>query len=298
MYYQPPRALGLLVGVALTLWSAGIAYLLFNSGLASGVGVFGLASYVGAVVLLSAAVLFAFWTYALVTLSYAVDRNGLLINWGPTRQVVPLGSIERLVPGTAIGVPSVSGVSWWGHHVGRARIDRLGEVLFYSTHQAPDQVLYVMTPELNYAISVEDPAAFAKEIQVRQDLGPTARVKHHVERTGAAAQPFWDDRNARLIALGAAIACLLVWLQVVLRYPSLPPTLDLAFPASRVTEIVTVSSREVLFNLPKTATGILVLNLVLGVAVHGWSRVAGYVLLGAALAVQIAILAATAIALA
>ena len=65
-------------------------------------------------------VVFVYWTYSLATMSYALDRNGLVIAWGPVRQVVPLHSIERLVPGSAVGVPSVHGVSWWGHHVGNA----------------------------------------------------------------------------------------------------------------------------------------------------------------------------------
>src|SRR5690606_6884959 len=131
------------------------------------------------------------------TLAYALDRNGLVITWGTVRQVVPLGAIERLVPGTAVGVPRVQGVSWLGHHVGSATIDRIGSVLFYSTHQAPEQVLYVMTTERNYAISVSDPASFAQEIQVRQDLGPTAEVTHHVERESAPLQAFWSDNVGR-----------------------------------------------------------------------------------------------------
>ena len=172
MYYQPPRALGLLVGAVITLWAAAVVLVLFNNGLTSGIGLGQVLSYSASLVALVLAAIFGYWTYALATLSYALDRNGLVITWGTTRQVIPLGAIERLVPGTSAGVPRVGGVSWWGHHVGRANIERIGEVLFYSTHQTPEQVLYVMTEERNYAISVDDPAAFAQEIQVRQELGP------------------------------------------------------------------------------------------------------------------------------
>ena len=48
-------------------------------------------------------------------------------------------------------------------------------VLFNCAHQPPDQVRYVMTAERYSAISVHDPAAFAQEIQARQELGPPAR---------------------------------------------------------------------------------------------------------------------------
>ncbi len=297
MTYTPPRALGLLVGSVLTLWSVAVAYLLFNNGVTSEVGVVSFLSYAGALLLTALASVFAFWTYSLLTLSYEIDRNGLLIQWGPTTQVIPLGAIERLVPGNAVGVPPVRGISWWGHHVGRAEIERVGPVLFYSTHQAPEQVLYVMTSERNYAISVEDPAAFARQIQLRQDLGATASVRHHVERSGPAAQPIWNDPLGRALALGAVALAALVWAQVVLRYPSLPPTLDLHFPPGETLDLVTVSTREALFDLPRSATAMLAVNLVAGIALHGWERVAGYVLFIAAGVVQVGFFAAVAIAL-
>jgi hypothetical protein len=297
MFYQPSRGLGLLVGSLLTLWSAGVAYVLYSFAGASSAGVAAFLGYVAAAALLALAVLFAFWTHALATLSYAIDRNGLLITWGPTRQVVPLGAIERLVPGTAVGVPGVHGVSWLGHHVGHAEIERIGPVMFYSTHQSPEQVLYVMTAERNYAISVEDPHAFAREIQVRQELGPTTVVAHHVERTGAAAQSFWEDARARDLALVALGLCLTLWAYVIARFGSLPPTLDLTFPPGARGELIAVSSREALLALPRAATALLVLNLLVGVFAHAHSRVAAYVLFITAALVQVAMALAVTLAL-
>ena len=298
MYYQPPRALGLLVGAVIPLWALAVALLLFNGGLTSEIGLGGFLAYAGALTAAALAALFAYWTYALATLSYAIDRNGLVINWGPTRQVIPLGAIERLVPGTAVGVPRISGVSWWGHHVGRAHIERIGDVLFYSTHQTPEQVLYVMTTEHNYAISVEDPAAFANDVQVRQDLGPTAEVTHHVERGGAAMQGFWDDTVGRALVALAILAGALVWAQIAVRYGDLPPTLDLHFPSTESTSIVTVVSRDAILELPRAASAMLGANLVIGLALHAWDRVAGYVAFIAAAVVQAAFFAAIAIAIA
>jgi hypothetical protein len=297
VYYQPPRALGLLVGSALALWSAGVAYVLFAFALEAGVGVGALLAYTGAAVLTALAVLFAFWTHALATLAYGIDRNGLMITWGPTRQVVPLGDIERLVPGNAVGVPAIRGISWLGHHVGRGEIDRIGEVMFYSTHQTPEQVLYVMTSQRTYAISVEDPHAFAREIQLRQELGPTAGVTHHVEREGTAAQPFWEDDRARVLVLAALGACLLLWVYVVQRYGSLPPTLTLSFPPGASSELVSLAGREALFALPRAATAILAINFAVGVVAHASSRVAGYILFGVAGFAQLAMLAGIALAL-
>lgn len=297
MFYQPSRALGLIVGSLLTLWSGGVAYVLYSFAAAATVGVASLLGYVAATALVTLTVLFAFWTHALATLSYAIDRNGLLITWGPTRQVVPLAAIERLVPGTAVGVPGVRGVSWLGHHVGRAEIERVGEVMFYSTHQSPEQVLYVMTTERNYAISVEDPHAFAREIQVRQELGPTTTVGHHVERSGAAAQSFWEDAFARQMVFAALVLCLGLWMYVIARYGALPPTLDLTFPPGARGELIAVSSREALLALPRAATALLLANAAIGIFVHAHSRVAAYVLFITGGLAQLAMAAALTIAL-
>lgn len=297
MYYQPPRALGLLVGAVITLWAASLGLILLNNGLALQIGPGQFLSHTGALAAIVVAVLFGYWSFGLATLSYSVDRNGLVIAWGSIRQVIPLGAIERLVPGTAVGVPPVRGVSWWGYHIGKARIDRIGEVLFYSTHQTQQQLLYVMTEKRNYAISVDDPADFAREIQTRQELGPTADVTHHVERYGAASHPLFRDRLAQILIFTAVMAGILVWGQVALLYGDLPAMLELHFPPAARTAIVTVVSRDAILSLPRTALLILTLNLVLGLIIHGWNRAAGYVLFIGATVAQLAFMVAMEIAL-
>lgn len=285
----------MLVGAVLTAWALGVAFVLVTEAGDAGVHAAAFLAYGMAIVAACMASLLAYWTFALATLSYALDRNGLVITWGTTRQVIPLQSIERLVPAEAVGVPAVRGVNWWGHHVGSAAIERIGRVLFYSAHQSPEQVLYVMTPEANYAISVEDPAAFAREVQVRQDLGPITEVTHHVQRAGMAAQPFWSDPRAQSIAAGALAAAVLVWVYVAVRYDGLPATITLPLPPTD--DVIAVTSRESIFNLPRAATGLLAVNLALGAVLHAWDRIAGYLVLGAAAAVQGMVLLAMIIAL-
>jgi hypothetical protein len=297
VHYRPPRALGLIVGTVLVLWSVGVAFLLLNAGFSAS-GFLAFVAYLCGVLALALGVLFAFWTYALATLSYAMDRNGLVISWGPVRQIIPLQAIERLVPGTSTGVPRVHGVSWWGHHVGNAEVNRLGPVLFYSAHQAAEQVLYVCTTERNYAISVEDAGAFAEQVQVRQDLGPTDDVTHRVERTGALLQTVVTDERARWLALAAVVAGVLVWAQVALRYDSLPPAIELRWPPTSDRSVVSVTGREAILELPRTATLLLAFNLALGVVAHAWDRMASYLLFGAAIAVQVGMFFALVLALA
>lgn len=297
MTYQPPRALGMLVGGALTLWALAIAVLLVNHAVAADFGLTAVLAITGATAAGALASLFGYWTYALGTLSYALDRNGLVIHWGATRQVIPLSAIERLVPGTSVGVPSVRGVSWLGYHVGSATIDRIGSVLFYSTHQAPEQVLYVMTSERNYAISVTDPAGFARQVQIRQDLGPTSRVTHHAQRMGSAAQAFWYDSTGRALVGVALLATFVMWALVAVRYPDLPAAFEFQFPAYEDNPLVNVQTKDAILDLPRIATALLIVNLAIGFVLHSWERVAGYVMFIAAAAVQLAFAAAVAIAI-
>ncbi len=84
MYYQPPRTLGLIVGAVLALWAFGVAVVLFNNGVASEVGPGWFLSYLGAALAAVLTMIFAAWSYALATLSYQLDRNGLVITWGST----------------------------------------------------------------------------------------------------------------------------------------------------------------------------------------------------------------------
>jgi hypothetical protein len=154
-----------------------------------------------------------------------------------------------------------------------------------------------MTTERNYAISVEDPADFARHIQIRLDLGPTAEVTHHVERTGASLQSFWNDRAALALAGLALAAGAAVWAAVAVRWAGLPQTLELHFPPSEQVPLVEVVTRGAILELPRVASTMLAINLVIGIAVHTWERVAAYVLLIGAAAVQIAFIAALEIAL-
>ncbi|MFA7249315.1 MAG: PH domain-containing protein [Dehalococcoidia bacterium] len=292
MYYQPPRALGLMVGAVLIAWSLGITALLVLGTAGQPFGLLTLGTSVVIAGCLGIACAFAYWTYSLATLSYALDRNGLVIRWGITRQVIPLKAIERLVPGTAVGVPQVRGVSWMGYHIGRAEIQRIGEVLFYSTHQTPEQVLYVMTTERNYAISVPDPSAFARQIQVRQDLGPTAVVTHHVERALSSMEGFWGDRAGWILGLAAVVVCAVAWLALALQYGGLPATVHVFFPPAELAPLSETNPREILLGVPRAATIVLGIDLAAGLLMYAWDRTIVRLVLGAGIAVQIGFLVA------
>lgn len=293
MQYRPARTPGLLAGGLLTGWALAAALLLFAIGVGRELGFEGWLAYSASLVAAVIAVLFGYWTWALWTLSYDLDRNALLIRWGWTQQVIPLGSIERLVPASAVAIPSPGGVSWWGSQIGRAIVEPIGPVLCYASGRLPEQLVYVVTPRQTYALTIADPQEFAREVLVRQELGPTARLQHQARRSGPPLLRA-GDRVALLIALGAVLGGAAVWLQIALRHSAVPATVPLHLTAGEAADFI---ARPALIEMGSAATGILIAGLVIGVLVHARERVAGRLVFAAAAIVQVIFLAATAIAI-
>jgi hypothetical protein len=296
MEYRPPRKLGTATGAIATGWSLALSLLLLSRGLTADISLSTLWPYLAAAFFFGLAVLFGYWTYGCYTLRYVINRNGLAIRWGAIRQLIPLDQIEWLVEGRQAPEPRVDGVNWPGHHVGRAAVRSVGDTLFYSTHRSREDLLYLVTPSQSYGLSVTDVEGFGRDIQEQRDLGPHVPVRQSPERYTVAAQPFWSDGVAQVLALAAILGCVVVFGYVFARYPGLAPTIPLRFPP--MGGVTRVASKEQLLTLPVTALGILVLNLGLAVLVHTWERAAGYLLLLAAAGLQVAFLVGAIVALA
>jgi hypothetical protein len=296
MEFRPPRTVGTLVGSGLTLWCFSFAIALVARGLSHEVSLGIISLYIVATVFFFIGLLFAYWTYSLGTLKYALDRNALTITWGDIKQMVPMSQIERLVPGRELPNPHIAGVSWLGHHIGHSHVEGgIGDTLFYSTHRSPADLLYVVTPGQSYAISVDDEVAFAEAVQGQQRLGSLVSIPQAPDRLYLAAQPFWEDRTAQVLALGAFAMFFAMFGYVFREYPGLPQSIALSFP--QIDGVTRVGSKDELLKLPMTGVGMLMLNLGLGFIAHSWERMVGYVLLLAAIGAQGILLAAAIIAL-
>jgi hypothetical protein len=296
MEFRPPRAVGALLGGCIAAWCFVIAIALVVRGVTQDVTLGIISLFVVASVFFFIGLLFAYWTYSLGTLRYALDRNALTITWGDIRQMVPVAQIERLVPGRELPNPNVEGVSWLGHHVGRAHIEGgVGDTLFYSTHRSPADLLYIVTPKQSYAVSVQDEVAFAEAVQANQRTGSLVAVPQAPDRLYLAAQPFWEDRAAQVLALAACATFFAMFGYVYQQYPGLPDSIKLTFP--QLEGVTRIGSKEELLKLPLTGAALLLLNLGLGFVAHSWERMVGYVLLVAAIGAEGILLAAAIIAL-
>ncbi len=248
-------------------------------------------------ILLFVSGLVAYWTWGSMTLRYTVDRNSLAIRWGAQRQIVPLVHIERLIPADPDGEePDIQGVDWPGHHIGKARVQQLGDVLFYSGHRTMAEVLYVQTATETYAISVPDPVTFAESIQANQVRGPLFEQRQAVFRDGIAAQSFWLDPQARFLTVLLLAAFVLVLGYVLNTYPDLTQSVQIRFPS--LGGLVRVADKSELLDIPRSAAAFLGLNLLLAVVLHPWERMVSIVLLLAGISIQLALLVAAIVAVA
>lgn len=288
--FRPPRALGVISGSALSAWAAALAVIAamlawgaeaeFKTFLA-----WALAALLGVLSLV-----FANWTFCVLSLAYRLERDAMVIVWGLRRVIVPVENIQRMVPGRTIDEPGVDGLNWWGCHVGVADVPRIGYTLFYSTHDAPADLLYVVTDAEAYALTVADQARFAEAVQARASLAPLDFSLQRAMATGMAALPFWRDRVAIIATIASGIACAILAGYVYGMYPGLPSVIQLSYP--ELGGIVRIGNKAELLRIAQVGAGILVANVVIGIIVHSRERAAGLWLLASAGMLQLVLLAA------
>ncbi len=293
---RPQRALGTLIGAGASAVSLALALALLVKTVDWPISFPQFLAYVGAGGLVLLSLLFAFWTYGCLSLRYVLDRSGLTITWGPLTHFVPIDRIVGLVHGRGEHQPRVRGLSWWGHHVGRGRVEGLGSVLFFSTHRSPEELLYVRTGELTYGLSPQDPLRFIAETQRFQSASGGAQPGEApaVQREPLAAHPIWADRTAQLLGAAVLLLNVALWGYLFAVYPHLSNEITIQFPP--LGDITELHSRQAIFKIPGTATAFLAVNLLAALVFQPRERAATYLLLSGALLLQVIFWVAAAVA--
>lgn len=231
--------------------------------------------------------LIAYWVYGLAASSYLLDRNALVIQWGPSKQVIPANEIQRVFTGDQVDERiRFYGAGWPGHWVGYGEIDGRGQVLFYAT-DPPRQQIFVATPGLIYGISPADREAFLESLQQRLEMGPTQVLEQSSQRPSVLEWPIWQDRLG-LALLGMAALALVALLGLLThRFPALPLLVPLHFGASGSPS--RLGPRADIFLIPLIGFLTLLINGTLGGLLYRRDRVASYLLWGGSLFVQLLI---------
>ncbi|OGO04017.1 MAG: hypothetical protein A2Y60_02155 [Chloroflexi bacterium RBG_13_54_9] len=293
MDFRPRRLPGLITGVSITvlgaLLAALLAYRLVQTSVAS-LPALGMGFLI--FVLFVVVCLFGVWSYGCWSLSYRLNRDGLMINWATTKHCIPLSQIKDVVLGEAADSDvKVKGINWFGHHVGQAWAEGIGDILFYSAHRSHKELVYVLTPSLAYAISPSDPQRFAQELKLHQNLGPLEEMRQSTVQWRILSQPFWRDRFILLLAGLALLLNASLFGYTFYSYPQLPELLPLGFTASG--QINRVGLKSEVLVLPVGALSVIAANLVLGFVLHAKERLAAYLCLAGTILVQVLFWVAT-----
>ena len=92
----------MIVGAGFTAWAALLAAASIN--IAAG-GNAEFKTFLGWVVgglLIGLALVFGNWAYSVWTLAYLIDRDTLVIRWGFREVIIPIDTIQRMVPGRTL----------------------------------------------------------------------------------------------------------------------------------------------------------------------------------------------------
>ena len=292
--FRPPRALGVIVGGAFTVWAAFIA--LVAGVLAGGAAIEPTTFLAWVVVALFAgvAVLFGWWTLGVARLAYQIDDDALRIRWAGGEVIVPVVDIQRVVPGRTVGEESVTGLNWWGCHIGRGVASSLGPTLFFATHNRPEDNVFVVTSGRTYGLTVSDQVAFAEACSRRLIVGFEPGEPQRAEPRGFSVLPLWRDRDVWFVFSLVLAALGVLGGYLFTQYPDLPALIQIDFPRS--TGIVRVGDRSELLRIGAVGGGIVAVNLALGFILHARERAAGLWLLASAALIQAVLLGAAIVA--
>ncbi|MFP3896496.1 MAG: PH domain-containing protein [Anaerolineales bacterium] len=285
MVWKPPKKSGLAIALLALSVLAAIALLVAYSLIGQEIG---LGFFLKILWLICNVALLAVgirWTVELGRLRYHMDRDALTIHCGTHRCIVPLGNIEGIVPATEFqAIDAFEGLHWPGYWRGQLYLEGVGKVRVYATKPL-QQLLIAVTDGGGYAISPQDAEEFLSDYAVRRDMGPLHSTTEDVEYGPTAQWPVWQDTRFWGIFAVGFLTCLMLSGYLMWRYQGLPKRLILRLPSQGT--IGRVALKENLLVIPALGVTVLAVNVCLGILLHRRERLAAYLLILAALGIQL-----------
>lgn len=263
----------------------------------------GLAFFVVMVALgwLALIVYLAWRAWGCLSLQYWIDRNAVMVAWGPLRQVIPLAAIQAVQQGGCVEAsahwldrwPRLASWVLFGPYLNlqcRLRLAQPGVdaphrstgPLLCLASQPVEQQLILVTEHGAFGITPQDPEAFIQALEAHHALGPTRLLAVRRIRPSWAEAKLWQDGWGLGLLAAGLVGSLLLLGTVMLRFPTLPPNLT-ALDGAAV---------ETLFLAPAFGLAVWVINGLWGLLLYARQRVAALLLWAGALIVQLAVLAA------
>jgi hypothetical protein len=226
----------------------------------------------------------AYWTYGYFSLYYILDRDALRIYWAGYETIVPLSEIHDVQAASAVaGHVSLPLLHWPGYQIGRGHIEGLGRVYFFSTQPRENQLLIVASGRA-YAISPEDPEGLHQALKLRQSLGAMHPIAPAVVGGRVLGLSFWTDYLAQGLWGVALLLNVALFGYLCAIYPALPPILPFHFDAAG--QIDRLGPAMNLFAIPAIGALGLLVNGVVGIAIHSGQRLGTVILWAGTVLIQ------------
>ncbi|MCS7059585.1 MAG: PH domain-containing protein [Anaerolineae bacterium] len=230
-------------------------------------------------------------TYALTHTSYAIDRNAFVIRYGPIRQVIPMGEVQRVIAGSDIA-PDMRLLrlplpGWW---IGRGEHPALGKIDLFSTLPLERQII-IVTQAGAYGVSPASMEDFVEAFRVRFQMGPTQLVQPARLQPAFMKWSIWKSPITLGLIVAPIVLNALVFAVSFALFPSLPEQIALHFDASGAPD--RFGSPAQIFGPGLIGLGLLIVNLALGAVIYRGERLAAYLIWGGSSGIQLALLVAT-----
>lgn len=204
-----------------------------------------------------------------LSLSYAMDRNGVYIAWLGNRAIVPI----QLITSVEIGLPdraaAGSPLSQIGYFHGQTPLAG-GRILHRFSSLAPAKALIINTDTDAYAIAPQDLDSFVQELEQRRRLGPIQQLSAKIERGQTFFYAFWRDTLVQRAVLVTVLLNLILLGWLMFSYPNLPPIIE--FRADAVGDTALTTPRHQILFLPLAALVVSLLNVGLGMVFYARER--------------------------
>jgi len=288
---------GWIVGLALAVILIGATVGLVVAAVVTPVSIRVFLLGLGACITLGLAIRVLTQLWGLINANYELDRNALVIHWGPIEHQIPMGSIRDVISGAKLeNVRIRPSLRWPGYVVafGKATAPEgdsepdetesadLDPILFYASAPLKHQVI-LRTDGITYAISPEDTEAFLVALRERLEMGPTQEVEEHSTHPAFLDWEIWGDRWS-LAMLGCSVGLLILMVGVLCwRFPYLSAEIPLKFtPAGSV---LLTGGRARIFYFALVGTAFTLTNGGLGLFFYRRQRPLSYFLWSGLLAV-------------
>jgi hypothetical protein len=158
--------------------------------------------------------------YGLLTATYILRRDGLLIRWGLRREDIPLNQIEWVRPANELGFRlPLPWLRWPGAILGNRRGNELGLVEFMAGDTA--HLILIATSQKVFAISPKDMKGFMAFFQQLNELGSLTPLEAQSVYPRVLIGRVWEDRLARILILGSLGVGLSLLAAVAISIPNL-----------------------------------------------------------------------------